>query len=194
MLAVGFLSSCGGNNQELQNQVAELNRKVEALEKKVYGPEPVSQAGEATPATMTAAAGQSLLNQAQNAEHDHAHNNEGPFAGFGIEDKSHFFGDITEGEIVEHTFEIVNNGEVPLIIESAKPSCGCTVPDWPKEPIPVGGKGQIFVKFDSKGKKGAQNKSITVTANTEPAINTLYLRGNIKGAPTAPAGSAVAKQ
>ncbi|MCB0482959.1 MAG: DUF1573 domain-containing protein, partial [Flavobacteriales bacterium] len=60
----------------------------------------------------------------------------------------HDFGKITQGEMVETSFAFTNTGEADLIISSAKGSCGCTVPEWPKEPIPPGGKGEIRVVFN----------------------------------------------
>lgn len=86
------------------------------------------------------------------------------------------FGTINEGDVVEHIYTFVNNGQAPLIIESAKPSCGCTVPSFSKEPIPVGGTGEIVVKFDSKGKPNIQTKTVTITANTWPKVSTLRFK------------------
>ena len=86
------------------------------------------------------------------------------------------FGTINEGDVVEHVYTFKNTGQAPLIIESAKPSCGCTVPTFTKEPIPVGGTGEIQVKFDSKGKPNIQNKTVTVTANTWPKVTTLRFK------------------
>ncbi len=86
------------------------------------------------------------------------------------------FGTINEGDVVEHTYVFKNTGQAPLIIENAKPSCGCTVPSWTMEPIPVGGTGEILVKFDSKGKPNIQTKTVTVTANTWPKVTTLRFK------------------
>jgi hypothetical protein len=55
-----------------------------------------------------------------------------------------------------------------MIISNAKGSCGCTVPQWPKEPIAPGSQGEISVQFNSKGKKGSQNKTVTLTTTTTP--------------------------
>ena len=93
---------------------------------------------------------------------------EGPLPTLQFQNVEHDFGTINEGQVVEHTFAFKNTGEAPLIIQSAQPSCGCTVPDWTKEPIPAGGTGYVKAKFDSNGKPNIQNKSITVTANTWP--------------------------
>ena len=87
------------------------------------------------------------------------------------------FGTIIEGDVINHTFSFKNTGNLPLIIEKASASCGCTVPKWPKKPIPVGGTGKIDVKFDSKNKPNRQIKTITITANTDPAITRLKIMG-----------------
>ena len=77
------------------------------------------------------------------------------------------FGTIDEGDKVEHTFTFTNTGTNPLVLETCKGSCGCTVPTCPKEPIPPGGTGEIGVVFNSKGKKNKQTKRVTITCNTE---------------------------
>jgi hypothetical protein len=93
---------------------------------------------------------------------------EGPLPVLAFEKTEHDFGTIPEGKVVEYTFKFKNTGEAPLIIQNAQPSCGCTVPDWSKDPIPVGGTGFVKASFDSNGKPNIQNKTITVTANTWP--------------------------
>lgn len=89
------------------------------------------------------------------------------------------FGEITVGEKVSYAFEFKNTGNLPLIITNAVASCGCTVPNWPKEPIGAGETGKINVVFNSIGKKGLQDKVITLTANTNPAQTKLHLIGEI---------------
>ena len=91
----------------------------------------------------------------------------------------HDFGTINEGDIVEHTYSFKNTGAAPLIIQSAQGSCGCTVPDWSKEPIPVGGTGFVKAKFDTNGKTNAQNKTVTVTANTWPKQTVLRFKAMV---------------
>lgn len=87
------------------------------------------------------------------------------------------FGTVNEGEIVEHTFKFTNTGKVPLTVLRARSSCGCTIPEWPEEPIPPGGTGVIKAKFDTVGKIRDQKKSITVTANTYPNDSKVVLKG-----------------
>lgn len=97
-----------------------------------------------------------------------------------FEETEYNFGDIEPGDVVEYTFSFTNEGEGPLLITSAQASCGCTVPKWPKEPIEPNGSGEIQIRFDSKGKTGQQNKTVTVTANTQPSQTRLSIIGNIK--------------
>ena len=97
---------------------------------------------------------------------------EGPLPVISFERTDHDFGTITEGQKVTYTYKVKNNGEAPLIIQSAQPSCGCTVPTWTKDPIPVGGAGFVTAEFDSSGKPGINNKTITITSNTWPKVTT----------------------
>ena len=103
----------------------------------------------------------------------------GPFPAFEFTESTHDFGTITEGDVVNHTFTFTNTGEVPLIISSATASCGCTIPQWPKEPIAVGATSEIEVSFNSKNKPGIQNKTITITANTNPKTTRLNIKANV---------------
>ena len=105
----------------------------------------------------------------------------GPLTSITFDESSYDFGEIMEGEKVVHVYKFKNTGKEPLVISNAKGSCGCTVPDWPREPIPVGGSGEISVQFDSKGKGkvggGPQAKKVTITANTDPANTFLDIKG-----------------
>ncbi len=92
------------------------------------------------------------------------------------------FGTVAEGEKVTHTYTFKNTGDEPLILSQAKGSCGCTVPKWPREPIPVGGKGEVVVEFNSQGKAGDRNQKVTITANTNPAQTIIYLKGKVEKA------------
>ncbi|HNV99606.1 MAG TPA: DUF1573 domain-containing protein [Chitinophagales bacterium] len=89
------------------------------------------------------------------------------------------FGDIKEGDTVATDFKFVNTGDHDLLITNAKGSCGCTVPDWPKEPIAPGASGVIKVVFNSKNKSGAISKTVTVQANTVPNPTRLTIKGNV---------------
>ena len=107
----------------------------------------------------------------------------GPLTSIAFEESEHNFGEITEGDKVTYMFKFKNTGDEPLVISKAQGSCGCTVPDWPREPIPVGGEGEIKVQYDSRGKgqpEGrAENKRVTITANTDPVNTYLYIKGKV---------------
>jgi hypothetical protein len=97
--------------------------------------------------------------------------------------ETHDYGTVKYGADGTCTFEFKNNGNEPLIISNAKGSCGCTVPEWPKEPIAPGAKGSIKVKYDTK-RPGAINKSVTITSNAvnEPT-KVIRIKGNVLPAP-----------
>ena len=90
------------------------------------------------------------------------------------------FGEITQGDTVSHTFTFKNVGTQPLKISNIKPSCGCTAPNWTQELVPPGAEGFVEVIFNSTGKSGTQNKSITVFLNTEEKRKVLRFKGFIK--------------
>jgi hypothetical protein len=98
---------------------------------------------------------------------------------FSFKEETHDFGLITEGEKVSHSFSFVNTGNADLLITNAQASCGCTVPEYPKEPIPPGKSGAIHVVFDSAGKDGYQKKEIVIKANTIPNTKSLTITGNV---------------
>ena len=89
------------------------------------------------------------------------------------------FGTIDEGKVVEYTYRFTNTGNSPLVINKAMASCGCTVPEWPKEPIAAGKSGVISVKFNTTNRVNSQTKYITISANTKPETIRLKLSGNV---------------
>ena len=82
----------------------------------------------------------------------------------------HEFGKVDVNSENKYSFSFINSGNEPLKISNAKGSCGCTVPNWPKEPILPGKSGEIEVIFKpSKGQAGSeQTKTVTVIGNTSP--------------------------
>lgn len=112
----------------------------------------------------------------------------GPTTTMTFEETTFDFGTINEGEKVRHTYAFTNTGSEPLILSDAKGSCGCTVPQWPREPIAAGESGEIIVEFNSKNKSGKKNQKVTITANTNPPQTFIYLTGTVNktdGATTA---------
>ncbi len=98
---------------------------------------------------------------------------------FEFEEEVKSFGQITQGETVSTSFRFRNVGQSDLIISSAQGSCGCTIPEWPKEPIKPGEYSVIDVTFNSTGKSGMQNKTITLVANTIPNTKVIALKGKV---------------
>lgn len=90
------------------------------------------------------------------------------------------FGTINEGDIVEKKFTFTNVGTAPLLIVKATSTCGCAVPEWPKEPVPPDSMAFILVKFNSLDKPGAQSKEVSIFANTIPNQNTLTIKGMVE--------------
>jgi LEA14-like dessication related protein len=88
------------------------------------------------------------------------------------------FGQIAQNKPIVVKFEFQNPGMVPLVITSVKPSCGCTVADYPKQPIPSGGEGTVSVTFDAKS-SGHFSKSIAVHTNTSEKITNLFIKGEV---------------
>lgn len=89
------------------------------------------------------------------------------------------FGTITEGETVKHSFKFSNTGNAELIIASANASCGCTVPEFSKDPVRPGEEGKIDVEFNSSGKPGTNQKQVTVTYNGIPNSKELTIKANV---------------
>lgn len=156
LFIAGAFNSC--SNKKLENNIKSLERRVAALEGK-SGINPVS----------------SNSGTAQNT--NLGSDNEFPVMTF--EQTEYDFGSVKEGEIVDYTFKFKNTGNFPLIINKATATCGCTVPEWPKEPIAAGGSGEIRVKFDSKNKPNLQTKYVSINANTKPEVTRLKITGNV---------------
>ena len=155
LVLIGF--SC--TNKEIESRLAKLEGKMAELETSgIRTPKPVMPTN------------------------DSAVKPEGPLPTLNFSEEAYDFGTINEGEIVSHVFSFVNEGDAPLIISSATASCGCTVPVWPRDPIPAGGKGEIKVEFNSRSKPGVQNKTVTVTANTYPKVSLLNIQANVNNA------------
>jgi len=91
----------------------------------------------------------------------------------------HDFGKIKQDSENKYVFKFTNTGKEPMIIETANGSCGCTVPNYPKAPIPPGGTGEIEVVYKPGKQENAQTKTVTVIANTEPKETTLRIKAEV---------------
>ena len=97
-----------------------------------------------------------------------------------FEKSTHDFGDIVQGDKVEHTFTFTNTGNEPLLITNVNVQCGCTTPIYPRDPVPPGAKAEITVGFNSAGKMGLQNKSVTLVSNAvNPEANKITFTTNV---------------
>lgn len=90
------------------------------------------------------------------------------------------FGDITEGEVVSHTFYFTNTGKHNLIIKNIESSCGCTTADYTKAPVKAQGEGKIEIAFNSSGRYGKQYKEISIFANIPEKKTVLKFTANVK--------------
>ena len=175
VLAVGFLASCANDGEVREaaaNSVSDDNTAVTPNQN-----------------VTTNADGSVTFSNDANKAPEAAPAPTGPTTTIQFTETEFDFGKIDQGETVQHTYEFKNTGTEPLIISSAKGSCGCTVPKWPKEPIAPGATASIDVEFNSKGKKSKQNKKVTITANTNPPQSFIYLKGEV----IAPEGEATPK-
>lgn len=90
---------------------------------------------------------------------------------------NHDFGEIRDGDVVETVFTFTNSGDSDLKILNASGSCGCTVPEYPRDtPIRPGESSVIKVKFDSSNKPGMQRKTVTLVTNTSKGKEMLNIK------------------
>ncbi|TJZ54854.1 DUF1573 domain-containing protein [Sphingobacterium olei] len=105
-----------------------------------------------------------------------------PLSGKGkieFEEDAFDFGTIKEGEVVNHVFKFKNTGEEPVILSAVSASCGCTTPDYTKDPILPGKEGEIKVSFNSQGQVGTQQKIVTVSSNAMNKVTTVQIKGAV---------------
>lgn len=117
------------------------------------------------------------LSYAQEAVVEAPEVKEGPMITFAETTKS--FGDITQGDVVEHVFQFTNGGTQPLVLSNVLTTCGCTATEWPREPIAPGKSGEIHVKFNSAGKMGPQNKIVTIVSNATNPKEKVSIKTNV---------------
>jgi hypothetical protein len=89
------------------------------------------------------------------------------------------FGDISQGDSVQHVFEFKNTGTTPLIISEVITTCSCTAPKFTKEAVMPGKSGEILIKYNSAGKQGLQNKVITILSNSTNTPVRISIRVNV---------------
>ncbi|MBK5212994.1 MAG: DUF1573 domain-containing protein [Flavobacteriaceae bacterium] len=99
----------------------------------------------------------------------------GKFPTIVFEENEFDFGTIDQGTPVEHVFKFKNTGEAPLMIVNAKSSCGCTIPEYTKDPVAPGAEGQLLVKFNGSGQNQV-SKTVTLTTNTKAGTEALTIK------------------
>lgn len=101
---------------------------------------------------------------------------------FTFEETEYNFGTIRQGDSVVYYFKFKNTGDEPIIIKDAQGSCQCTVPEYPREAVKKGESGTIKVKFDSAGKQGKQDKTVTIYSNASNDRIVLHMKGKVEAA------------
>jgi hypothetical protein len=96
-----------------------------------------------------------------------------------LEKKTHDFGDIYQGDKVEKVFKFTNTGNEPLIITDFRVTCGCTTPKWTRDPIMPGGTGEVTIAFNSAGKMGRQDKTVTIVSNAAGGDSKISFTTNV---------------
>lgn len=137
---------------------------------------------EQTTSAVNPAINNSAANPAsqQNIEPATVIENTGPTTTIEFTEMEHDFGTIKQNTTNPKTFTFTNTGDEPLIISDAKGSCGCTVPDYPRQPIQPGESGEIKVVYSPGKQMNQQQKTVTITANTEPATTVLRIKANVE--------------
>ncbi len=90
------------------------------------------------------------------------------------------FKNMIEGEVVEHDFTFKNTGGKALLISDVQASCGCTIPEWPRQPIRPGEEGKIKIRFNSNGKADLVEKHVTIISNASEVKKELYFKAFVK--------------
>lgn len=174
-----YLTACNG---DVEKRVTDLERRVAALEG--------GGVSKASPNNNT-----NTIKPVSEVKSEPAKKPEGPLPEMTFDITEHDFGTITEGDVVTQKFKFTNTGEAPLIITNASSSCGCTVPTYPKDkPIAPGESSEIEVKYNSRGKKNQDNKTVRITANTWPTVNKINIKAFVEPKPDAGATTGPVKQ
>jgi hypothetical protein len=94
-------------------------------------------------------------------------------------EETHDFGKITQGEKVTYSFTFKNTGGTDLVISSAQGSCGCTIPSYPQTPVKPGESGKVDVMFNSEGKSGLTQKTVTLVTNCNPSTKVISISATV---------------
>ncbi|MDO5655719.1 MAG: DUF1573 domain-containing protein [Flavobacteriaceae bacterium] len=103
-----------------------------------------------------------------------------------LSSETYDFGDVQANSTTERIIEFTNTGNSPLVITNAKATCGCTVPEYSKEPIAPGAKGSMKVSYKAPNTNGKQTKTVTLTTNTASGSERFMITSNVVGGNSAP--------
>ena len=92
---------------------------------------------------------------------------------------THDFGKIKQGVPVTYEFKFTNKGKTPLVITNAQGSCGCTTPNWTRDPVMPGGEGVVKATFNAMA-VGPFDKTVSVTANVDGGVVVLHIKGEVE--------------
>ena len=113
-------------------------------------------------------------------------NNNEPKAVIEFEVTEHDFGKIYDGKPATHEFVFTNKCKIPLVLSNVQPACGCTTPEWPREPIMPGQKAKIKAIYNAGSYRGVFAKGITVQSNSASGNVQLTIKGNVLDTPKEP--------
>ena len=166
LASAALVTACNG---DVEKRVTDLERRVAALEG--------GGVSQASPNNNT----NNTITPVSSIEDAPTEKPEGPLPVLTFDETEHDFGTITEGDVVTKKFTFTNTGEAPLIISNAAASCGCTIPTYPKgEEILPGETGEIEVKYNSRGKRNQDNKTVRITANTWPTVTKINIKAFVE--------------
>ncbi|MBA9077920.1 MULTISPECIES: DUF1573 domain-containing protein [Rufibacter] len=112
-----------------------------------------------------------------------------------FEKETHDFGTVAEGPVITYEFKVKNTGNQPVVISNVQASCGCTTPEWSKDPILPGKTAVVKAGYNTSGRPGAFNKALTITSNATPETQMLFIKGTVtakEAAAPAPSAQEVA--
>jgi hypothetical protein len=104
----------------------------------------------------------------------------GPLTSISFASPVHDFGPVMQNSVNTYAFAFTNTGRHPLVITTAIGSCGCTAPEYPKQPVPPGGTGEIRVVYKPGAQEGHQSKTISVQSNTDPSPVVLRITAEVQ--------------
>lgn len=175
MVSIAILASIAVQDLKLKKELAELTKQNNLAQAKIKEleaePKPANPAG-ASPFDKP-------NNDPLADKYPSANPANVPSTNIKFNELVHDFGSINEGDIVSTTFKFKNTGKYVLLIYHAQAFCGCTVPEWPRDPIKPGESAEIKVQFNSHGKTGQVTKTVNISSNAVTPVISLTIRATV---------------